>query len=58
VREREVYWWQWRDRAGVHAELITGAARWGMLHVVCHAPDPKQLATIRRLTEARLSAQP
>jgi len=56
LRGREVYWFEWDDKAGSHREAITGAARWGILHVVCHAPTAKRLAVLRRTLEARLSA--
>lgn len=52
---QEVYWFLWADRRAVYAEAITGGTRWGQLHVVCQAPDRKQLDAIRALVERRLS---
>lgn len=33
-----VYWTTWVDHDGHHAELLTGAKSWGMVHAQCLAP--------------------
>ena len=55
LRGKDVYWSVWTDRAGSHAETMTGAATWGTLHVICHAARPTELDELRRVIEAHFA---
>ena len=58
LRGKDVFWTVWTEGVQSHAETMTGAERWGTLHVMCHAPRTPELVELRRTIEALFREQP
>jgi hypothetical protein len=54
LRGELAYWSVWSDRAGRHAEILIGAARWGMLHIECRAGTAAALVRYQARVEILL----
>ncbi len=55
LRGHDMYWTEWTDDNGTHAEAMLGASRWGTFHLVCHAASAKGLSELRRVIEVRFA---